>query len=96
MKNLLFLLVIMTSICAIAQTKPDNKNKRPEPVYIVANNGQILSAVGYSLLTEADIPSVRVRRDSVFLTLKEDALKKLDANPKKYYKQEKIKTNSAK
>lgn len=89
MKNLLFLLVIMTSICAIAQTKPDNKNKRPEPVNIVTNNGQILSAAGDSLLTEADITSVLVSRDSIFLTLKAGALKKLDANPKKYYKQEK-------
>lgn len=80
--------IVMLSV--FAQSKPGNPNrqqKRPDPTFVVTNNNKVLTAAGDSLLSEKDFISVRVRHDTVFFTLKDDALKRLEANPGRYYKQ---------
>lgn len=95
MKKLAISVMALAGILlAVGQTKPTAKAKKTEPVYVAANNGKVISEDGHQHLSETDFISIRVKRDTIFFTLKEDALKRLDANPTKNYKQEK--TNNKK
>lgn len=82
--------MILTGFTIVmGQSKSSSQTSPKEPVYVAANNGKVISSAGDSLLSEADFLSVRVRHDTVFFTLKEDALKRLDADPVRNYKLEK-------
>lgn len=87
--------MVLTGISVVVgQSKPSSQTSHKEPVYVAANNGKVISSDGSSLLSETDFLSIRVRHDTVFFTLKDDALKRLDADPAKNYKQEKKQASS--
>lgn len=97
MRKIAILVMILTGFSMVmGLSKNSSKGNKKDPVYVVVNNGKVISAAGDSLLSEADFISVRVRHDTVFFTLKEDALKRLDADPARNYKQEKTKTTKQK
>ncbi len=89
MRKVAILVMILAGITIVTgQSAPGTQSSNKEPVYVAANNGKVISSAGDSLLSETDFISVRVRHDTVFLNLKEDALKRLDADPERNYKQE--------
>lgn len=87
MKKLLILLSLTTIgyILAIATKAPDTPDSKKKTVYVAANNGKILSQTALDLISQKDFHSVRVRHDTVFFSLKDDVLKKLNENPEQNY-----------
>lgn len=94
MKNLripavAIIMLLTGAIMAQDQKVPDSKpQKKKEQVSVVANNGKVLTAAGCEAFefSTTDIISIRVRHDSLFYMLKEEALKKVDADPERNYK----------
>lgn len=89
-KLLLVAVISVTAISSTAQVQVDfNENDlisvlSSNPVKIL-NNGRVLSKKGASLIHSKDLESVNVKRDTLELQLKPEALKRLDADKKANY-----------
>ncbi|MDE6339088.1 MAG: hypothetical protein K2K97_04795 [Muribaculaceae bacterium] len=90
------LLIFAPSISA--QRPGDKSNKTPIVISNVAkirNNGKILSKKGNEAVFAEDLTACDVRKDTLYLTLKEDALKRIDKDPANYMAKSITKKKSA-
>ncbi|MCM1354989.1 MAG: hypothetical protein NC212_01115 [Staphylococcus sp.] len=68
---------------AYVEIPEDAKFDSKLPVKIT-NNGKVLAKTAYESLYHSDLTMVFVKKDSVFITIKEDVLKRLDKNSANY------------
>lgn len=59
-------------------TVPDDEPLYIENVGKVTNNGRILTEKGAASIFSKDIAGIRVTQDTIYITLKEEAVKRLD------------------
>lgn len=85
----LFTTFVIMCVCLVSngQVKvnlPKNLILDTSSPTILVNNGKLLSSKGIKSIRNPDIASIRVRKDTIYVTLKDPAYKRLDKNKKNY------------
>lgn len=59
-------------------------NNKTEPVSKLVNNGKLLSDFGYKNISDSEVTSIIVSKDTIFITITETALKRIDRDSRNY------------